>query len=115
MRSRTKAGAARRQDSQLPMSRPSHTPKVAPSGSASRAARPGGREIGPTAVVPPRSRTRAAASSALGTAKYGVQATTTCHIVATAAMPATGTSSASAMRNRSPSCAWRHRQPNTAP
>ena len=110
-----KAGAACRHASQFPMSWPSQTPKVAPSRSASSAARPGGSEIGPTATVPPRSRAREAASSALGTAKYGVQATAICHIAATAATPATGTSPASAVRKWSPRVPRRHCQPRTAP
>jgi len=79
-----------------------------------RAARPGGKDSGPTADVPPRSRTRDTATSASGTAKYGVQATAICHIEATAAIPATGVPSTSAIRNRSPSCADRHSQPSTA-
>lgn len=89
-------------------------PKVAPSRSPSRAARPGGKESGPTATVPPRSRTRAAATSASGTAKYGVHATATCHMEATAARPATGMSFAVAIRKRSPRLAERHFQPKTA-
>lgn len=89
-------------------------PNVAPSRSASSAARPGGRESGPTAAVPPRSCTRATASSALRTAKYGVQATAICHIEATAAIPATGTFCASATRKRSPSLAGRQRHPSMA-
>ncbi|GAA4966314.1 hypothetical protein GCM10023238_37550 [Streptomyces heliomycini] len=96
-------------------SSPSQTPNVAPSRSASSAARPGGREIGPTAVVPPRSCTRPAASSALRTAKYGVHATAIRHIPATAAIPATGRPSDRAMRNRSPRRTGRQSQPSTAP
>ena len=106
--------AACRHFSQSATSSPSQTPKVAPSRSASSAARPGGKESGPTAAVPPRSWARATASSALGTAKYGVQATAICHMAATAASPATGVPSTSAIRKRSPSLAERHSQPSTA-
>jgi hypothetical protein len=112
--SRMKAGREARQVSQSENSSPSQMPKVAPSRSASRAARPGGSEIGPTAAVPPRSAARDTASSALRTAKYGVHATAICHIAATAAIPATGTPSASAIRKCSPSLAPRQRQPSTA-
>lgn len=109
-----KAGAALRQVSQSVKSAPSQIPKEAPCRSASRAARPGGKERGPTATVPPRSLAREAAASASDTAKYGVQATAICHRVATPAIPATGTPSASAIRKWSPSLAVRHCQPSTA-
>ncbi len=109
-----KVGAALRHSSKPVTSGPSQTPKVAPSRSASRAARPGGSARGPTAVVPPRSRHLAAATSALDTEKYGVQATAICHIEATAAIPATGTPSASATRNRSPGC-WAATASRTPP
>ncbi|CAM5611591.1 hypothetical protein SALBM135S_03214 [Streptomyces alboniger] len=115
VRSRSQAGAACDSLRQLVRMSPSQMPKTAPSRSESRAARPLGKGIGPTAVVPPRSRTRATVSSALSTAKYGVQATAICSEVATAPTPATGSPSAVATENCSPSSAGRNCQPITAP
>ena len=56
---------------------PCQIPKTAPSRSAASAPRPVCRATGPTATVAPRSRMRAAVTSASSTAKYGVQATAT--------------------------------------
>lgn len=70
----------------------SQRPKDAPSRSDASTPRPLPSVSGPTATVPLRSRTRAAATSASSTAKYGVQATATWKAEETAKTPATGTS-----------------------
>ncbi|RPK33631.1 hypothetical protein EES37_30455 [Streptomyces sp. ADI91-18] len=97
------------------MTSPCQNPKTAPSGSAASAARPVPKASGPTAVVAPRSRIRAAVTSASSTAKYGVQATGTPSRRARAPIPATGTPSYMATENCSPSRVGRNSQPSTAP
>ena len=85
-------------------SRPCQIPKTAPSRSAASAPRPVCRATGPTATVAPRSRMRAAVTSASldrevrrpGDRHAGRDG-------ASAPIPATGTPSASATRNSSPS------------
>lgn len=104
-----------RQRSQPDTNSPSQIPKTAPSRSASSAARPGGSEIGPTAVVPPRSWLRETVSSAEDTAKNAVQATAVFATEPTSEIPATGTPATLAMRYCSPSLVpGDHRQPRTA-
>lgn len=104
-----------RQRSQPDTRSPSQIPKTAPSRSASSAARPGGSEIGPTAVVPPRSWLRETVSSAETTAKNAVQATAVFATKSTWATPATGTPATLATRYCSPSLVpGAHLQPRTA-
>jgi hypothetical protein len=65
----SQAGALSRPRLQSGMTLPAQMPKAAPSRSAARAARPVPKLSGPTATVALRSRMRAAAASALSTAK----------------------------------------------
>lgn len=115
VRRRTTTGPRSCQDCQPPGSRPSQTPKTAPSRSAARTARPEAKETGPSATVALRSRILAVASSAWETAKKGVQPTATCMSPATAPIVASGRPSVTATAKRSPSVVERNSQPSTVP
>lgn len=93
---------------------PCQKPKTAPAGSAARAARPVPKARGPTAMVAPRSRIRAAVTSASSTAKYGVHTTGTPALPPRAPTPATGAPSRKATMMPCPRCVARNSQSSTA-
>lgn len=113
VRSSSHAGALPRPTDQSGTTSPCQKPKTAPAGSAARAMRPVPKATGPTAMVAPRSRIRAAVTSASSTAKYGVHSTGAPGLPASAPMPATGAPSRNATMMPPPRWVDRKSQPST--